>query len=446
MKSKTASLSKYFGFEEFGTNFKTEIIAGITSFLATMYIIVVNPAIISSTGMPFNGVLTATVLVSAISSIAMGLYANNPIVVAPGMGINAFFAYTVVIGMGQKWEVALGTVFWSGIIFLILSIFNIRVKILQAIPKQLRFAISAGIGLFISFLGFVNAKFIVANPATLVGIGKIDAVTATFLIGLIITSILVIKKIPGALILGIVITTLIAIPIGRLYGNVSASNFGIPTLVTWKGLTAWPDFSVMFKLDLVNSLRFSVWHVIFTFLFTDMFDSISTFIGVSEAANLTDENGEPRKVKESLIADAFSTTISGLLGTSSGTAYIESAAGVEEGGRTGFTAIIAGLLFIPFMFLSPLLSIVPSIATAPALILVGVFMMKPITKINWVKLDDAIPVFIGMLLIPLANSITQGIVWGFISWTLIKLFTGKKEEISLMLVIIDILAILILFV
>jgi adenine/guanine/hypoxanthine permease len=446
MKNEMASLRKFFSFEEFGTNFKTEIIAGITSFLATMYIIVVNPAIISSTGMPFNGVLTATVLVSAISSIAMGIYANNPIVVAPGMGINAFFAYSVVIGMGERWEVALGTVFWSGIIFLILSIFNIRVKILKAIPKQLRFAISAGIGLFISFLGLVNAKFIIPNSATLTGIGKIDAVTGTFIIGLIITSVLVIKKVRGALIFGIIATTILAIPIGRLYGDVSASNFGIPTLVTWKGITAWPDFSVMFKLDLVNSLQFSVWHVIFTFLFTDMFDSISTFIGVSEAATLTDENGEPRKVKESLIADAFSTTISGLLGTSSGTAYIESAAGVEEGGRTGFTAIIAGLLFLPFMFLSPLLSIVPSIATAPALILVGVFMMKPITKINWGKLDDAIPVFIGMLLIPLANSITQGIVWGFISWTLIKLLTGKKEEITLMLVIIDVLAILILFI
>lgn len=439
-------IEKYFNFDGEKTNFKTEVIAGITTFLATMYIIVVNPSIISKTGMPFEGVLTATIIVSAFSSIMMGVYARNPIVVAPGMGINAFFAYSVVLGMGVKWEVALGTVFWSGVIFLILSIFNIRVKILQAIPKQLRFAISAGIGLFISFIGFVNAKFIVDNPATLIGIGKVDFISATFVIGLIITSILVIKKIKGALIIGIIITTLLSIPIGRLYGDASTINFGVPTLVTWKGFTAWPDFSVIFKLDFIGSLQFALWPVIFAFLFTDMFDSISTFIGVAEAADLVEADGEPKRVKESLIADAFSTTISGLFGTSSGTAYIESAAGVEEGGRTGLTAIVAGILFLPFMFLSPILSVVPSIATAPALILVGVFMMKPVTKINWGKLDDAIPAFIGMILIPLANSITQGIVWGFISWTLIKIITGKKEEVSLMLIIIDAFAIAALFI
>ena len=210
-------IEKYFNFEGEKTNFKTEVIAGITTFLATMYIIVVNPSIIANTGMPFEGVLTATVIVSAFSSIMMGIYAKNPIVVAPGMGINAFFAYSVVLGMGVKWEVALGTVFWSGIIFLVLSIFNIRVKILQAIPKQLRFAIAAGIGLFISFIGFINAKFIVDNPATLIGIGKVDFISATFIVGLIITSILVIKKIKGALIIGIIITTLLSIPIGRFY-------------------------------------------------------------------------------------------------------------------------------------------------------------------------------------------------------------------------------------
>ncbi len=435
-------IEKYFDFANQKTDFKTEIIAGITSFLATMYIIVVNPSILSNTGMSFEGVLTATVLVSAFSSICMGIYAKNPIVIAPGMGINAFFAYSVVLGMGVKWEVALGTVFWSGVIFLLLSIFNIRVKILQAIPKQLRYAISAGLGLFIAFIGFVNAKLIVDDPTTLLSIGKFDAVCVTFFIGLIITSILVIKKIKGALMIGIFITTILAVPIGRFYGDASAINYGVSTLVTWKGFTAWPDLSVFFKLDFLNSLQFSLWPVIFAFLFTDMFDSISTFIGVAEAADLKDENGEPKRMKESLIADAFSTTISGLFGTSSGTAYIESATGVEEGGRTGLTAIVAGLLFLPFMFFSPILSVVPSIATAPALILVGVFMMKPVTKINWGKLDDAIPAFIGMILIPLTYSITQGIIWGFISWTLIKLVTGKKEEVSWMLIIIDILAIL----
>ena len=213
------------------------------------------------------------------------------------------------------------------------------------------------------------------------------------------------------------------------------------TLVTWKGLVDAPDFSLLFKVNFIDSLAFAMWPAIFAFLFTDMFDSLATFIGVAEAADLVDKNGEPRNIKESLIVDAVSTTISGLFGTSSGTSYIESATGVEEGGRTGFTAIVAGLLFLPFMFLSPLLSIIPAIATAPALILVGVFMMKPIVKINWIKFDDAIPAFLGMILIPLTNSITQGIIWGFISWTVIKLVLGKKEEVSWMLIVIDILAI-----
>lgn len=438
-------VEEYFQFKKYKTDFKTEVIAGITTFLAAMYIIIVNPSILSAAGMPFSGVLTATVIVCAFSSIAMGIYAKNPILVAPGMGLNAFFTYSVVLGMGIKWQVALGTIFWSGIIFLLLSVFNIRVMIVQAIPKQLRYAISAGIGLFITFIGFVNAKFIVTNPATLVGINKIDIIITTFLIGLIITSVMVIKRIKGALIIGILFTTLIALPIGRLYGNASSINFGVPTLVTWKGLFSYPDFSLLFTLDFINSLQFALFPVIFAFLFTDMFDSLSTFIGVAEAADLLEENGEPRNMKESLIVDAFSTTISGLAGTSSGTAYIESATGVEEGGRTGLTAIVSGLLFIPFMFFSPLLSIVPSIATAPALILVGVFMMKTVTKINWDKLDDAIPAFFGMILIPLTYSITQGIIWGFISWTIIKLFTGKRNEVSWMLIIIDILAIFALF-
>ena len=428
------------------TTVKTEVLAGITTFLATMYIIVVNPAIISATGMPFSAVLTATVLVSAFSSIAMGIYANNPIAVAPGMGLNAFFTYSVVLGMKVPWETALGAVFWSGIIFLLLSIFNVRTAIVKAIPKQLRYAIACGIGLFISFIGFKNANFIVDNPATLVGLGKIDPIVITFLIGLAITSIFVVKKVPGALILGITITTLIAIPVGRFWGDASAVNFGTATLVTWNGFASAPDFSVLFKLDFIGSLKLSFLPVIFAFLFTDMFDSLSTFIGVAEAADLTDENGEPRNVKEALIVDGFSTTISGLLGTSSGTSYIESAAGIEQGGRTGLTAVVTGLLFVPFIFLSPLLSIVPAIATASALVLVGVFMMKPITNINWTAFDDAIPAFLAMLLIPLTYSITQGIIWGFLSWTVIKLLTGKTNEVTPTLIVIDLFAILALVV
>lgn len=438
-------LEKYFSLSANKSSIKTEIVAGITTFLASMYIIVVNPTVLSQSGMPFNGVLTATVIVSAFCSIMMGIYANNPILVAPGMGLNAFFTYTVVIGMGVRWETALGAVFWAGIVFIILSVFNIRTYIVRAIPRQIRYAVAAGIGLFIALIGFVNGHLVVANPSTLVTIAKMDAVRITFVIGLLITAFLIIKNIKGGLIVGIIITTLIAIPIGRWYGDASVLNNGIPTLVTWKGLFAHPDFSLIFQLDLAGSLKFALWPVIFAFLFTDMFDSLSTFVGVAEAANLLDENNEPRNIKESLVTDAFATTIAGLTGSSPSTAYIESATGIEEGGRTGLTAVTAGLLFIPFIFISPLLSIVPSIATSPALIIVGVFMIKPVLKINWSKFDDAIPAFIAMVLIPFTYSITQGIIWGFLSWTVMKLITGKRDEVNLMLICIDVFAILALF-
>lgn len=350
------------------------------------------------------------------------------------------------MNMGLKWETALGSVFWSGIVFLILSIFNVRTYIVKAIPKQIRYAVSAGIGLFIALIGLVNARFIIADAATLVRLNKMDPSVITFIVGLLITSLLVIKRIKGALIIGIIFTTILSIPIGRLYGDASSFNFGVPTLVTWKGIFASPDFSLIFKLDLIGSLKLAVWPITFAFLFTDMFDSLSTFVGVAEASDLIDPNGEPRNVKESLIVDAASTTISGLLGSSSGTAYIESATGIEEGGRTGLTAVVSGLLFLPFMLISPLLSVVPGIATAPALVLVGVFMMKPILKINWSNFDDAVPSFLSLILIPFTYSITQGIIWGFLSWTIIKLVMGKRNEVSFMLLVIDVFAILALFV
>lgn len=419
---------------------KTEVIAGITTFLASMYIIIVNPSILRDAGMPFGGVLTATILVSAFSTIMMGIYAKNPILLAPGMGLNAFFAYSVVIGMGVKWEVALGAVFWSGIIFLLLSVFNIRTLILKAIPAQIRYAVAAGIGFFITIIGFANAKFIVHTPSTILGFNELNSITITFIIGLFVTAVLVTKRIKGALIIGIILTTLLAIPIGRIWGD-ATETFGTATLITWQGIFSMPDLGLMFKLDLVHSLKLSLWPVIFAFLFTDMFDSLSTFVGLAEAANLKDPDGEPRNVKQSLIVDSLATAAAGIFGSSPGTSYIESAAGIEEGGRTGLTAIVAGLLFLPFIFFSPLLSIIPSIATAPTLVLVGVFMAKPITKINWSQFDDAIPAFLAMILIPLTYSITQGIIWGFLSWTVIKFSVGKRDEITPMLLIIDLFAI-----
>ncbi len=431
-------MEKYFRFKENDSSLRTEVIAGITTFLAAGYIIVVNPAIISNTGMPFNAVLTATVLVSAASSIAMGMYAHNPIVMAPGMGLNAFFTYTVVLGMGVRWETALGAVFWSGVIFILLSIFNVRTHVVRAIPPQLRFAIAGGIGLFISLIGFANAGFIVPDPATILGRGNLDAKTLTFLFGLAVTSLLVSAGFRGALISGIVLTTLAASALGRYWGN--------EQIVVWNGLISAPDFSLILALDFAGSLKLAMWPVIFSLLFTDLFDSISTFVGVAEAGDLKDSDGEPRNIKESLIVDGISTALSGLAGTSSGTSYIESAAGIKEGGRTGLTAVVAGILFLPFMFLSPLLSMVPAIATAPALVLVGVFMMQTVARIRWAEFDNAIPAFMAMFLIPVTYSITQGIIWGFLSWTLIKYMTGRRNEVPVSLLIIDFFAVLALIV
>lgn len=413
----------------------TEILAGISSFLATAYIIVVNPSILSQTGMPFSAVLTATIIVSFFSSLMMGLYANNPILVAPGMGLNAFFTFTAVLTDGLSWQVALGTVFWSGVFFLILSAFNIRSYIVKAIPKPLRFGIAAGIGLFITLIGFANAKFIVPNPATMISLGNMNAPTLTFIAGLLITVILLIRRVKGGILIGIVATSLLAWPIGRWWG-------GAETVITISELAARPDFSLLFQLDIVNSLQWSHAPIILAFVFTDMFDSLSTFVGLAEASNLLDENGEPRNIRRSLMVDAISTTVAGLSGSSPGTAYIESAVGIEQGGKTGLTAVTGAVLFLPFLFLSPLLSAIPAIATAPALVLVGVFMMKPVIRINWNDLSEAFPAFLSMVLIPFTYSITQGIIWGFLSWTALKLLSGRTKDISIALIVIDLFAIL----
>ncbi len=426
-------MQDYFELKKNKTTVSTEIIAGVTSFLAVSYIIVVNPSILSQAGMPFNGVLTATVLVCFFSSLMMGIYAKNPILVAPGMGLNAFFTFSAVLGMHIPWQTALGAVFWSGIVFILLTIFNIRSHIVRAIPQPLRYAIAAGIGLFITLIGLVNAKFIVHNPATIVGIGHITPALLTFLAGLLVTAVLISRNVKGAILTGILVTSFAAYPLGRWWGN--------EILISWKGIIDTPDFSLLFKLDLVNSLQWAIVPVIFSFVFTDMFDSLSTLVGLSEAADLLDENGEPRNIKRSLMTDAFSTTFAGLVGSSPGTAYIESAVGIEAGGRTGLTAVTGALLFLPFLFLAPLLSMIPAIATAPALVLVGVFMISPVTKINWKQADEAIPAFLAMVIIPFTYSITQGIIWGFLSYTALKIAKGKAKDISIALWIIDAFAV-----
>ncbi|WP_114783088.1 NCS2 family permease [Botryobacter ruber] len=433
-------MQSFFEIRKNGSTLHTEIIAGLSSFLATAYIIVVNPSILSQAGMPFSGVLTATILVSFFSSLMMGLYARNPILVAPGMGLNAFFTYSAVLGMKVPWQVALGAVFWSGVAFLVLSLFNVRTLIVLSIPRPLRSAIAAGIGLFITLIGFINAGFIIHNPATIVGISPLNPALITFLVGLLVTATLVTRQVKGAILLGILFTTLAAYPLGRWWG-VDEATAAAP-LVNWQGAFSTPDFSLLFELDLANSFQLAIVPVIFAFVFTDMFDSVSTFVGLAEAANLLDEEGEPRNIKRSLLTDAVATTLAGLVGSSPGTAYIESAVGIEAGGRTGLTAVVGAFLFLPFLFVAPLLSIIPAIATAPALVLVGVFMIRPVTKINWQQLDEGIPAFLAMVLIPFTYSISQGIIWGFLSYTAIKLVTGKSSEIRIGLLVIDAICIL----
>jgi adenine/guanine/hypoxanthine permease len=428
-------MRSYFQLKENKTTLQTEIIAGISSFLATSYIIVVNPGILSQAGLPFNAVLTATVIVCFLSSLLMGVYAHNPIIVAPGMGLNAFFTFSAVLGLGVPWQTALGAVFWSGIFFLLLSVFNIRTYIVKAIPRPLRYAIAAGIGLFITLIGLANAGFVVKSPATILSHARLNPTLLIFIAGLFLTAILIVRHVKGAILIGIIITTLLALSIGRWWG-------GDLQLVKYNGLVAAPDFSLLGKLDWVGSLKFAVLPIIFAFVFTDLFDSLSTLVGLAEAANLVDKNGDPQNIKRALIVDAVSTTIAGLVGSSPGTAYIESAVGIEEGGRTGLTAIVAALLFLPFLFLAPLLSMVPAIATAPALVLVGTFMLRPVTKINWLQLDDAIPAFLAMVTIPFSYSISQGIIWGFLSWTVIKAASGKWKELSPALLAIDVFCIL----
>ncbi|HEX2533632.1 MAG TPA: NCS2 family permease [Chitinophagaceae bacterium] len=428
-------MRSFFSLQQNGTTVQTEVIAGLSSFLATSYIIVVNPGILSQAGLPFSGVLTATVIVCFLSSLMMGLYARNPVVVAPGMGLNAFFTYSAVLGMGVPWPTALGAVFWSGVFFLLLSLFNIRTYIVRAIPRPLRYAIAAGIGLFITLIGLSNAGFIVKDEATIVGHARLSPPLLVFITGLLLTAVLVVRNVKGGILLGIIATTLLAATLGRWWG-------GTEPLVAYKGLVAAPDFSLLGKLDFTGSLQFALLPVIFAFVFTDLFDSLSTLVGLSEAANLVDENGDPRNIKRALVTDAVSTTIAGLVGSSPGTAYIESAVGIEQGGRTGLTAVVAAFLFLPFLFLAPLLSMVPAIATAPALVLVGAFMLRPVTRIQWMQLDEAIPAFLALVLIPFTYSITQGIIWGFLSWTAIQLAAGKGKTLSPALLAIDAFCIL----
>jgi len=394
--------------------------AGITTFMTMAYILAVNPGILSATGMPAGGVFTATALASMIATLLMAFMANLPIALAPGMGLNAFFAFTVVLTMGYSWQLALTAVFVEGIIFILMSFFNIREAIVKSIPQNIKNAVSVGIGLFIAFIGLQNAGIIANNDATLVSLGDVTkGAPLVAIIGLVVSGVLLAFKVKGALLIGIVATTIIGIP----FGVTSIPKGWSPVSAPAAPLFMQFEFSQIFTLDFVV--------VMFTFLFVDIFDTIGTLVGVTTQAGIISKNGEIPKVKQALLADAIGTVAGAALGTSTVTSYVESASGVAEGGRTGLTSLTTGILFGLALFLSPLFLLVPSAATAPALILVGLFMLSPVKDIDLSDFTEAIPAFLTIIMMPLAYSIAEGLVFGILSYIFLKAITGKAKDISI---------------
>lgn len=412
-------LKKLFGFDPAKSSIRTEVLAGITTFLTMSYILAVNPAMFSLLeGMNAGSVFTATALAAVIGSLVMALFAKMPFGLAPGMGLNAFFVYTVCMGMGYSWQFALTAVLIEGFIFILLTITNLREAIVNAIPASLKNAIGAGIGLFIAFIGLQNAGIIANNDATLVSLGEVTSGAPLLaIIGLAITGVLVVKNVPGALLVGILITTVIGIPMG---------------LTNFTGVVSMPhsvsDIFCKFEWDQVWSLDMLV--VVFTFLFIDMFDTIGTLVGVCTKANMLTPEGKIPRVKQAFMADAIATTAGACLGTSTTTTYVESAAGVAQGGRTGLTAFVIACCFAVALFFSPLFLSIPSAATAAVLIIVGLFMLEPIKNIPLNDYAEAIPAFVCLILMPLAYSISDGILIGMIFYVLFNLMCGNFKRIT----------------
>lgn len=449
-----SKVDKLFHLTEKGTDVKTEVIAGVTTFMTMAYILAVNPSILAASGMDSGAVFTATCISSLIATILMAVLANYPFVLAPGMGLNAYFAYTVVLGMGYSWQTALTAIFLEGIIFILLSLTNVREAIFNAIPTCLKHAVSAGIGLFIAFIGLQNCKLVVDSP-TLVGVYsfKNSFETNTFnsvgitvllaIIGVLITAILVVKKVKGNILWGILITWVlgIACELSGLY--VPSAELGM--------LSVLPDFSrglavpsmmpTFLKMDFSNIFSLEFFAVVFAFLFVDMFDTLGTLIGVSSKADMLDKDGKLPKIQGALLADAVGTTVGACCGTSTVTTFVESASGVSEGGRSGLTALVSAGLFGIALFLSPIFLAIPSFATAPALIVVGFLMVSSILKINFDDACQAIPAFIAIIAMPFMYSISEGIAMGVISYVVINLVSGKEKR-STISVVMYILAIL----
>ncbi len=411
-------IDKFFGITQNKSTIHTELRAGLVTFLSMLYIIHVHPTIISQAGLSFNACVTSTVLICFFSSLTMSLYAKNPLALAPGLGMNSFFTFTMVQQMNIPFEQALGATFWSGVFFLLLSIFKIRENIIKSVPNSLKKAVAGGIGLFIALIGFRQGEWITSSSETLLKTQSWNIKNIIFIVGVFLTSYLLVKKIKGSFLISIILITALCFLLNPLS----------PTpLVEFTSFITQPDFSLIGKLDLIHSLQWSLWPILFTLCFVDLFESLGTFMGLLNRFHLTDEKtNTPRRLKESLITDALSTVYSALLGSSSSTVYVESAAGLQEGGRTGLTALVTAFLFLPFMFLSPLISMIPPIATAPILVIIGALMIQPIAEIPWNQMDEALPAFLTFFLIPFTFSITNGLVWGFLSYTFIKICMRKN--------------------
>lgn len=426
-------LDKFFNITGNKSTLRTEIVAGITTFMTMAYILAVNPDILSATGMDKGAVFTATALSAVIATLVMALVAKLPFALAPGMGLNAFFAFTVVLGMGYSWQFALTAVFLEGIIFLILTAFNIRELIVNSIPLNLKHAVSVGIGLFIAFIGLKGAGVIIDNPATLVSLGNMkDPSVIVGLVGILITGVLFARNVKGSLLIGILFSTVLALILGVAHMPDNYQFVSLP-----------PSLSpIFFQFDFSQILTIDMAIVLFTFLFVDMFDTVGTLVGVASKADMLDKDGRVPRVKQALFADAIGTFFGSILGTSTVTTYVESAAGVSEGGKTGMTALTTAGMFALALLFAPVFIMIPSAATAPALVIVGLFMMSPIMKINLDDFTESVPAFLCIIMMPLTYSIADGIVFGMLSFVALKLFTGRYKEISPVMIVIAVLFII----
>lgn len=425
-------LQKIFGFNKQTMNLRTEIIAGITTFLTMSYILAVNPAMLSTTGMDKGAIFTATALAAAIATLLLACMAKLPFAQAPGMGLNAFFAFTLVQGMGYSWETALAAMFVEGLIFILITLLNVREIILNSIPVNLRHAISAGIGMFIAFIGLKNAGIIESNPSTFVALGHFTPISLLAIFGILLSAVLLIKKVKGALFYSILLCTIVGIPLGvteipENFIPVSMPHSIAPTFCKF-------DFEGFFTLDMAI--------IIFTLLFMNIFDTLGTLVGLATKTGIMDKNGHIPHVKEAMMSDAIGTTISSMLGSSTVTTYVESASGIAEGGRSGVTSLITGLLFILALFFAPVFLLIPGAATTGAFVLVGVFMMDSIGKINLSDISEALPAFVTIIMMVLTYSIANGIILGLLCYVLLKLFSGRHKQITLTMYILAILFII----